>query len=54
MTQGNGFMAISCSVLSPKKFRDRVYNKKKLEFLKLTLVKSCIPPVDTLKQISNE
>ena len=28
--------------------------RKKLEFPTLLLVKSCLPPVDTLKQISNK
>ena len=31
-----------------------VKQEKKMEFPTLVLVKSCLPPVDTLKQISSE
>ena len=38
----------------PKNFVIVCKIRKKLEFPTLLLVKSCLPPVDTLKQISNE
>ena len=39
---------------APKNFVVVCKIRKKLEFPTLHLVKSCFPPADTLKQISNE